>query len=121
MRACPVDAAVDDGATIPVGRLTLRAIETPGHSRGHCSYLLDGQARRHLLAGDLIFHGGRVALQTIWDCSIQELAASLERLDGLAVETLLPGHGLLPLRAGQGHIERALAIIRRLGVPPGLG
>jgi glyoxylase-like metal-dependent hydrolase (beta-lactamase superfamily II) len=120
-RPCPVDLAVADGDAIPVGRLTLRAIETPGHSRGHCSYLLDGAAGRCLLAGDLIFAGGRISLQNIWDCSIQDLAASLAKLDGLGIDALLPGHGLLPLTGGQAHIDRALAIFRKLGVPPNLG
>lgn len=117
-QACPVDAAVADGDTVPVGRLTLRAIETPGHCRGHVAYLLDGADGRQLFAGDLIFWGGRIALQNIWDCSIQELAASLEKLDGLAIDALLPGHHLLALRDGQQHIDQALAAFRRLGVPP---
>lgn len=118
---CPVDAALADGDTLPVGRLTLQAIETPGHCRGHCAYLLAGAAGRHLFAGDLVFWGGRVSLQNIWDCSIQALAASLEKLDGLEIAALLPGHGLLPLTGGQAHIDRALAIFRALGVPPNLG
>lgn len=117
-RPCPVDVAVADGDVIPVGRLSLRAIETPGHCRGHCAYLFDGATGRHLLAGDLIFWGGRIVLQNIWDCSIQELAASLEKLAGLAVDGLLPGHGQVLLRGGQEHIDQALAIFRQLGVPP---
>ena len=114
---CPVDVAVTDGAVIQIGRLALHAIETPGHCRGHCSYVLDGASGRALFAGDLVFAGGHIALQNIWDCSIQELAASLEKLDGLAIDALLPGHGLLSLQGGQRHIEQALAIFRRLGVP----
>ncbi len=120
MRPCPVDVAVADGAAIQVGRLTLQAIATPGHSRGHCAYLLVGNSRRHLLAGDVVFWGGRVLLQNTWDCSIQELAASMTRLAGLAVDALLPGHGLLPLTDGQAEINRALATFRKLLVPPSL-
>lgn len=120
MRPCPVDVAVADGAAIQVGRLTLQAIETPGHSRGHCAYLLIGRDRRHLLAGDVVFWGGRVLLQNTWDCSIQELAASMTRLADLAVDALLPGHGLLPLTDGQAEIDRALATFRNLLVPPSL-
>jgi glyoxylase-like metal-dependent hydrolase (beta-lactamase superfamily II) len=120
MQPCPVDGAIGDGDALTVGRLTLRAIETPGHSRGHCSYLLDGAAGRALLAGDLVFWGGRISLQKIWDCSLHDLAASLEKLDGLDIDALLPGHGLLPLTGGQAHIDRALAIFRKLGVPPNL-
>jgi glyoxylase-like metal-dependent hydrolase (beta-lactamase superfamily II) len=120
MQPCPVDVAVTDGMAITVGGVTLRAIETPGHSRGHCSYLFDGRAGRCLLVGDLVFAGGRVALQNIWDCSIQETAASMEKLAQLEVRALLPGHGLLPLTDGQAHINRALAAFRQLRVPPGL-
>jgi glyoxylase-like metal-dependent hydrolase (beta-lactamase superfamily II) len=117
---CPVDWAVADGDAIAVGRLALRAIDTPGHARGHCAYLLEAPDGRALFAGDLVFWGGRVSLQNIWDCSIQDLAASLEKLAGLNVTALLPGHGLLPLADGQAHIDRALDIMRRLGVPPPL-
>lgn len=120
MEPCPVDLAVTAGATVTVGRLQLIAFDTPGHSHGHCSYLLAGRRRRHLLAGDLVFHGGRVVLQNIWDCSIQELYQSLERLADLKIDALLPGHGLLPLTDGQRHIDRALKTMRKLGVPPSL-
>ena len=117
-RPCPVDVAVADGDAIPVGRLALRAIETPGHCRGHCAYLLDGAAGRALFAGDLIFWGGTISLLNTWDCSIQDLAASVEKLADLAIDGLLPGHGQLALSGGQAHIDQALARFRRLGVPP---
>lgn len=117
---CPVDQMVVGGDVVRVGRLALRTIDTPGHARGHCSYLMEGQTGRTLFAGDLVFWGGRVSLQNIWDCSIQDLAASLAKLSGLDVTALLPGHGLLSLTEGQSHIDRAVETMRRLGVPPNL-
>jgi glyoxylase-like metal-dependent hydrolase (beta-lactamase superfamily II) len=116
LRPCPVDAELDDGAELRVGDLTVRAIATPGHARGHLSYLVEGR----LFAGDALFYGGRVALQDTWDCSVQESNRSIERLASLDWDALLPGHLTPSLREGKRHAELAMAAIRKLGVPPPL-
>ncbi|HEY3082480.1 MAG TPA: MBL fold metallo-hydrolase [Chloroflexota bacterium] len=116
LRPCPVDAELDDGAELPVGALTVRAVATPGHARGHLSFL----SGPRLFAGDALFYGGRIALQDTWDCSVQESNRSIERLAGLDWDALLPGHLTISLSQGKRHADLALSAIRKLGVPPPL-
>lgn len=57
---------VEDGQTWEVGRFTLEAIQTPGHTPGHMSYVLYGQDDKPwiVFTGDALFAGdvGRVDL-----------------------------------------------------------
>lgn len=114
----PIDIVLDEGDEIRVGRHLLRVRETPGHSDGHICLLLDGGPNRVLFAGDLIFFDGRIQLLAFPDCRLQELVASLRRLRGLGITTLLPGHGTIDLQTGQSHIERANRVLDRGRVPP---
>ena len=117
---CSIDEPLDDGAAISVGRLRLFAIATPGHCRGHTSYLLALPDRVFLFSGDAVFWGGTVALQNVPDCSIAESARSLEKLAALEFDALLPGHLTLSLTNGRRHIELAAERFRALKVPPPL-
>jgi glyoxylase-like metal-dependent hydrolase (beta-lactamase superfamily II) len=116
LRPCPVDTELADGQELAVGDLRVRAVATPGHARGHLSFLVGPR----LFAGDALFFGGRIALQDTWDCSVQESNRSIERLAELAWDALLPGHLTPSLSQGKRHAEVALAAIRKLGVPPPL-
>ncbi|HZQ09584.1 MAG TPA: MBL fold metallo-hydrolase [Anaerolineae bacterium] len=115
-----VDTELREGDTIRVGDLELRVLETPGHCRGHCSYIVQTETRTLLFGGDLVFFNGTIILQNIPDCSIQEYAASVEKLDGLNINALLCGHMTLPLRNGQKHIDLAIQAFRGLMVPKNL-
>jgi glyoxylase-like metal-dependent hydrolase (beta-lactamase superfamily II) len=115
-----VHAPWESARWVRVGDLELVAIETPGHCRGHFSYFVQGYKRKLLFAGDLVFFGGAVILQNIPDCSIQEYADSVCKLEGLGVNALLCGHMTLPLRSGQKHIDQAIAAFRGLMVPKNL-
>lgn len=117
LQGSPVDVELHEGDTVRVGDLELQVLETPGHSRGHCSYLVQTATRKLFFGGDLVFFNGTVILQNIPDCSIQDYSASLYRLEGLGVNSLLCGHLTLPLRNGQKHIDLAIAAFRTLGVP----
>lgn len=45
---------LDDGTTLRVGRATVRAMHTPGHTEGHVTYVIDDAVA---LTGDFIFVG----------------------------------------------------------------
>jgi len=53
--------AFRDGDRFDLGGVTLRVIHTPGHTRGHCCFMIeweeDGQARRFLYLGDIELTG----------------------------------------------------------------
>jgi glyoxylase-like metal-dependent hydrolase (beta-lactamase superfamily II) len=119
-RACTVDRILADGEKVTVGDLTVMLIATPGHSHDHVSYLVQLGERRYLIAGDAIFHGGRIVLQNTYDCSVPQSTASIQRLATYDFAALLPGHLTFSLHDGKRHIETACAIIDTLGCPPAL-
>jgi hydroxyacylglutathione hydrolase len=122
----PVEVAheVREGDCIPVGRLELEVIETPGHCDGHVSYLLRGREKTYLFSGDVVFSRGRVVMQNIHDCSIQKTADSLAKLAEIDFDALLPGHAAICLDGGPRHVALAHHTSQRLFVPdkldPGL-
>lgn len=120
LQGCEVDVELRENDSIRVGDLELRVLETPGHCRGHCSYVVQTETRKLLFGGDLVFYNGAVILQNIPDCSIQDYASSVEKLDGANINSLLCGHMMLPLRNGQKHIDMAIEAFRGLMVPKNL-
>jgi glyoxylase-like metal-dependent hydrolase (beta-lactamase superfamily II) len=104
LEPCPVDRELADGDRVEVGDLVLECIATPGHARGHLSFLLD--------------HGGTLLLQAIHDCRLEELVVSLRKVRPLGIDALYPGHFTLSVHDGQRHLERANAVLDTLLVPP---
>ncbi len=75
-----------------------RAVFSPGHTNGHCSYLVDGV----LVSGDalitghpLIVHDGPQLLPAIFSYSQQQCIRTLSALAQVESEILAPGHGPL--------------------------
>jgi len=120
LEPCPVDTSMDDGWTTQIGELRLQAIATPGHCRGHMSFLLTGAPVTVLFSGDAVFWGGAVALQNVPDASISESAESIERLAQLEFDGLLPGHLTISLTRGRRHVDAAAQRFRDLRLPPPL-
>jgi len=117
LEPCPVDHELEESATIQVGDLGLLVLDTPGHCDGHVSLVLDMGPERLLFAGDVVFFGGKILLQSIRDCRLDAQISSLRKLRGLSVTALLPGHLTFSLTDGQRHIERANLALDRLLIP----
>ncbi|PYI50878.1 MBL fold metallo-hydrolase [Paenibacillus flagellatus] len=117
---CPVGRTVAEGDRIRVGELELTVLDTPGHSRGHVSYLWDGGDGRAIFAGDVVFAGGKIVLQSTWDCHIQDYAATTAKLHDLRLDVLYAGHGAPVMKEAYRHVERAHECFRRLDLPPNL-
>jgi glyoxylase-like metal-dependent hydrolase (beta-lactamase superfamily II) len=89
---------------------------SPGHTGGHCSYLVDGV----LVSGDalitghpLIRHDGPQLLPAIFSLSQENCIQTLSALAQLETEVLAPGHGPLwrgPIR------EATIAALEKAGV-----
>jgi glyoxylase-like metal-dependent hydrolase (beta-lactamase superfamily II) len=82
-------------ATLPG---TPEAFPTPGHTGGHCSYLVDGV----LVSGDALVTGHPLLaetrpqlLPTVFNHDQDGCVRSLAALEALDTEVLLPGHGPL--------------------------
>ncbi len=83
------DRTFADGETVQVGDLSFRVIETPGHTVGGVSYLLDGV----LFSGDTLFEG-TVGRTDFPGGDFKALKKSLRRLMTLDGEVrVLSGHG----------------------------
>lgn len=83
-------------------------IPTPGHTSGHCSYLVDGV----LISGDALVTGHPLAnrngpqlLPRVFNHDHQGCIHSLEMLAAVQATTLVPGHG----EVWQGLIRDAVA------------
>ncbi|MFO7902331.1 MAG: MBL fold metallo-hydrolase [Pirellulaceae bacterium] len=108
----PVDTVYSGGDQFSFGSATIRAIDTPGHSEGSISYLVEVDGKRVLFSGDLIAGDGK-----IWDIySLQkgfqrgersvggyhgfmgardELVNSLETVKECDPDLIVPSHGNL--------------------------
>lgn len=114
---CPGRGTLTEGATFQVGNLSVTVYETPGHSDGHISLLIEGGDRRYLIGGDLVFYGGTIIAQNIPDCSIQKYSASTLKMAEVDFEAFLPGHFSISLTNGKRHIDMAAAQFRKLMIP----
>jgi hydroxyacylglutathione hydrolase len=118
LNAWPCEPDLLDSRPFTLGRLTITPFDTPGHSDGHVSLLVEGGALRYLLSGDLVFWGGTIVAQNIHDCSIQKYQESVARIyKEVEFDSLLPGHFTISLREGKRHVEKAHEVFSRLGMP----
>jgi glyoxylase-like metal-dependent hydrolase (beta-lactamase superfamily II)/8-oxo-dGTP pyrophosphatase MutT (NUDIX family) len=100
-----VDFTIEDGQWIPlVHRIddwNLRAIHTPGHTRGHLCFF--HPRTRSLFSGDHVVGGTGTVIIDPPEGDMAAYVRSLERLLALNAQTLFPGHG-----APQGGVRRRL-------------
>lgn len=85
-----VDREIRDGEEIAFAGGTLRALHTPGHASDHLCYHLPEE--RALFTGDVVAGYGTVVIAPP-DGNMQQYITTLERLQGLDVERIYPGHG----------------------------
>jgi glyoxylase-like metal-dependent hydrolase (beta-lactamase superfamily II)/8-oxo-dGTP pyrophosphatase MutT (NUDIX family) len=92
----PATEILNDGEVIPLAAFgdtperRLRAVHTPGHTRGHLCFLEETTGT--LLAGDLVAGMGTVIIDPP-EGDMQAYLASLRKLLDLPLTALLPGHG----------------------------
>ena len=85
------DFPLENGDTVSLDELTLRIIETPGHTMGSVSLYLP--EKKVLFSGDTLFRGG-YGRTDLYGGSYESLQRSLQKLMTLPEETrVLPGHG----------------------------
>jgi glyoxylase-like metal-dependent hydrolase (beta-lactamase superfamily II) len=83
------DLFVSDGDIIKAGDMQFKVIETPGHSPGSISYLIDN----FLFCGDVLFRGS-IGRTDFPDSNHIDMIKSLEKLKNLPDDTIVyPGHG----------------------------
>lgn len=84
------DHILADGDTFETGEFSLQVIHTPGHASNHLCYL--HSSLNWLFTGDHIINGSTVVIDPP-DGSMGDYLRSLERLNALDLDAILPGHG----------------------------
>jgi glyoxylase-like metal-dependent hydrolase (beta-lactamase superfamily II) len=88
------DAYVEDHALLDLGSRRLRAIHTPGHTRGH--FIFHDEAKAILFTGDHVLPHitPSIAFEELPPSApLSDYIASLQMVRGLPDALLLPGHG----------------------------
>ncbi|HYI24514.1 MAG TPA: MBL fold metallo-hydrolase [Thermomicrobiales bacterium] len=119
-QACPVAGELRNGDRIPIGDLDLEVIETPGHCRGHLSFLLHRPGGTDLFCGDAAFARGRILLQYIHDCSVVDSCESVRTLYQKKPDGFYPGHAEFSVHRGWKHLYEAMGSIVSALPPPQL-
>lgn len=81
---------IDDGYEISLPECVIKAVHTPGHTKGHLALHIEDHGL--LLTGDLIVGTG-TAVVSPPDGDMRQYLDSLKKVKGLGVKTILPGHG----------------------------
>jgi glyoxylase-like metal-dependent hydrolase (beta-lactamase superfamily II)/rhodanese-related sulfurtransferase len=116
-----------DGDEVDLGGLTVTAIETPGHTDEHLSFVLAGGARpTGVFTGGSLIVGSAARTDLLGAVRTEELARaqfrSLQRLSALAPETAVwPTHGAGSFCSAPPGAARTSTIGRELATNPLLG
>ncbi len=104
VRVRPPDIAFEGQLTLSLGKHVIELIHTPGHTKGQIAVYVPEE--RVAFVGDTIFSGCQTWLQVAHpDLWLQ----SLERIAGLDLEYIVPGHGPV---CGKSYIAAQSACIR---------
>jgi cyclase len=91
----------DGELTLRVGGKEVQLIEVgPAHTRGDTLALVPGE--RVLFSGDILFHG---AHPIVWAGPVSNWIAACDRILGLDVDVIVPGHGPLADKAAVGDLK----------------
>lgn len=87
----PLDGHIDAATGIlDISSESLRVIETPGHAQGHiCLY---DQPKRALIVGDMVATDSTILIDPL-DGDLELYLHSLERLQQIDADTIIPAHG----------------------------
>lgn len=119
-KACEADHLLKNGALFNVGFLTVKVVETPGHSKFDLSFIISGEEETYLFSGDTVLFGGKISMINTSDFNLQDLSSSVNKLTNYSCDLLLPGHNQPALRNGHEHIAEANKIFSNMGVPPNI-
>jgi len=94
-----VDRGLSEGDIIHWNQYKIRVIDTPGHTKGSVSYLVEADGKTLCFSGDLVMQGGFVrdfySLQWLYlqNPGIDSSLTSIDRLSALNPDLMLPSHG----------------------------
>jgi hydroxyacylglutathione hydrolase len=105
-----VDETVSNGMVLDIGKWQLEVLETPGHSEG--SICLYERTEKVLFSGDTVFPDGNIGRTDMYGGDTIKLIKSIEKLTGLDVKTMYPGHMEITDRDVNRQIQLSLRFAR---------
>jgi glyoxylase-like metal-dependent hydrolase (beta-lactamase superfamily II) len=106
---CPVDLLLNEGDTIPVGDVSLKVWNTPGHTPGQLSFKMNDL----LFVGDNIYKDSCVgAIDAHHGSDLRDFVTSLERIQADDSKYLLPSHGPV-FRRDNATIKKAIERLKQ--------
>lgn len=106
MPKMPVDVKLKEGDTIIIGDESFEVLHTPGHTPGCiCLYSKDSKT---LFSGDTVFANGSFGRYDFPGGSPSDLRESIQRLSGLDIVNLYPGHEAIVEGDGNRHMRMTL-------------
>jgi glyoxylase-like metal-dependent hydrolase (beta-lactamase superfamily II) len=107
-----VDGTVSNGMVLDIGKWKLEVLETPGHSEG--SICLYERTEKILFSGDTVFPDGNIGRTDMYGGDTIKLIKSIERLTGLDIKTMYPGHMEITDRDVNRQIQMSLRFARNV-------
>ncbi|MFZ7112825.1 MAG: MBL fold metallo-hydrolase [Desulfatiglandales bacterium] len=101
-----VDRKLRDAERLEIGGMAWEVLHVPGHSAG--SIALYGAGKRILIPGDTVYADYAIGRFDLHSASGTALKESLERLAGLDVDLLLPGHNRIMTGVPDGYITETV-------------
>jgi glyoxylase-like metal-dependent hydrolase (beta-lactamase superfamily II) len=115
---CKVDRALGDKETIEFGKCTITSVILPGHSYGVLCLLVELGKKRAFFSSDAVFVGGAIGLGNWPGCELRTYRENIDKVTGLNVDQLFPGHYLWKIRDGQADLDKAADNLSREWIPP---
>ena len=113
-----IDRALNGNEIIKVGKYNLRIINSPGHSAGSVSILLENHSKKALFSGDAVFMRGLLSMENLPDSSLQDYKIGINNIYQYEIDSLIPSHYGFALGYGKKHIEMAKLALQGELIPP---
>jgi len=84
------DGELEDGQLISTGNIEMQVVHLPGHNKGHCGFLFPKEGFLFSADVDLDRWGPWYGSM---DSDVQEFIDSIERVIGMGLDMMVPGHG----------------------------
>jgi len=114
---CEPSDIIKDGDTIIIGDFAFHSITVPGHSEGSVCFKVELPEGLALFTGDVVFAEGVIGLLNCDGSDLSSYRKNIQKLSGLGIELLFPGHFVFVLSNGQKHIDKAVESLKLLGLP----
>src|SRR5262249_22779125 len=89
----PTDVKVREDADLDLAGQKVRAVRIPGHTAGSMAWRFEKGGKSYVSFGDLIMPRGVLGYSGSINFSARDALASLRKLQALAPDVVLPGHG----------------------------